>query len=124
MIWSKLARQRPFAALRRLGVLAGLSIGAVLLAVTPVFADDRPDGSEMATAASMMVVITLFFIVAVVGIWWAWNNGEFAEPEETKYEMLAMTEDEIDYWGIGTHDDDLDEEEMSPRRLIAGSATS
>jgi len=123
MIWGKLTRQRPFEALRRLGILAGLSVGAVLLAVTPVFADDRPDGSEMATAASMMVVIVLFFVVAVIGIWFAWNNGEFAEPEESKYEMLAMTEDETDYWGMGTHDDDLDEDE-TPRRLIAGSATS
>lgn len=116
MRWGKLARQRPFEALRRLSILVSLAVGAGLFAVSPALADDRPDGSELATAGSMMVVIVLFFVTAVVGMWFSWGNGEFAEPEESKYEMLAMTEDEVDYWGMGTHDDDDDEVE---RPLLA-----
>lgn len=112
--WTTFALRRPAEAWRRLGVLAGLAGMTALVALTPALADDRPDGSELATAAGMMIVIGLFFVVGGLGMWWSWRNGEFEEPEDIKYQMLAMAEDEPDYWGIGAHDrdaDDLDEDE-------------
>jgi cbb3-type cytochrome oxidase subunit 3 len=95
--------------LRRLIAITAWAAGLLLATAAPALADDRPDGAEMATASSMMVVIAVFFILSVLGIWFAWSNGEFHEPEEVKYHMLAMIDNEPDYWGIGSHDDDDDE---------------
>jgi len=33
-------------------------------------------------------VCLLFFIVGMVGIWWAFRNGEFEDMEGTKFDML------------------------------------
>lgn len=83
-----------------------------MLAFTPVLADDRPDGAELATAGAMLVVIVVFFIAGIIGIWWSWSNGEFEEPEEVKYAMMVLVEDEVDYWGMGTHDEEDEEIEQ------------
>lgn len=106
MRWGRLARQRPLDAARRLAVMMGLALVAAIGSATPALADDRPDGSEMATAGAMMVVIVIAFIAAGIGFWWSYKNGEYTEPEEIKYQMLAMVEDEVDFWGMGTHDEE------------------
>jgi len=123
MRWGTLARKRPYVAMRRLGTLTGMAIAASLIGVMPAFADDRPDGAELATASAMMVVIVLTFIVACVGVYWSWSNGEFEEPEEIKYEMLASVEDEVDFWGMGTHDDDASMDDAPVRPLLPQAAT-
>jgi hypothetical protein len=115
------AVRRPFVMLRRQALLVGMAAVAVLASATPALADDRPDGAELATAGGMMAVIMLFFAAAGLGIWWAWRNGEFEEPEEVKYEMLGLVEDEPDYWDLGKHDhDDEDDEEpeAAPKKLL------
>jgi len=33
-------------------------------------------------------VCGLFFVIAMVGIWWAFRNGEFEDMEETKFDMM------------------------------------
>jgi cbb3-type cytochrome oxidase maturation protein len=110
--WRTMARRRPAEALRRL-LLVGLGTAAVALVTTgPALADDRPDGAELATAGAMMVVIVVAFIAAGLGLVWSWKNGEYDEPEEIKYQMLATVEDEQDFWGMGTHDDDWDDENV------------
>lgn len=106
MEWGRLAQQRPLEAACRLVVMTGLAFVAAIGSVTPALADDRPDGSEMATAGAMMVVIVIAFIAAGLGFWWSYKNGEYTEPEEIKYHMLAMVENEEDYWGMGTHDEE------------------
>jgi hypothetical protein len=109
----QLAQRHPNEAFRQLVILMGLSLAGTFLGFEPVFADDRPDGAELATAGAMMVVIGIFFIAGILGIWWAWSHGEFEEPEEVKYSMLAMIENEPDYWGMGSHDNDEDEDTPS-----------
>jgi|GEM_PF-3581593 len=121
MRWTRLAGRRPFEAIRRLCILIGIALGGTLIGVTPALADDRPDGSELATAGSMMAVIVVFFIVGILGIWWAWSNGEFEEPEDVKYQMLAVVDDEVDFWGMGTHDDEDEDDyayEEHPIRTV------
>ncbi len=121
--WGRLARQRPLVAAGRLALLASLTAGMTLALATPALADDRPDGAEMATAGGMMVVIMLAFIIAGLGLLWSWKNGEYEEPEEIKYHMLAISEDEPELWGVGTHDDEEDYyEDERPRRLIGQPA--
>jgi nitrogen fixation-related uncharacterized protein len=123
MGWERLARQRPGVAVRRLALLTSLVVGMTVALGTPALADDRPDGSEMATAGGMMVVIMLAFIIAGLGLLWSWKNGEYEEPEEIKYQMLAISEDEPELWGVGTHDDEDDlYEDETPRRLIGQPA--
>ncbi len=123
MGWTRLAQQRPGEAARRLAILTGLTLAMVVAGSAPALADDRPDGAEMATAGAMMVVIAIAFVMAALGLLWSWKNGEYDEPEEIKYQMLAMTEDEPDFWEMGTHEaeDDLYEDE-TPRRLIGQPA--
>ncbi len=126
MRWMRHMRRRPGMVLGRLSVLVGLALALVFATAAPAFADDRPDGSELATAAGMMVVIMIAFIAAALGIWWAWRNGEFDEPEDVKYQMLAMADDEPDYWDMGRDrfddddddDDDVNVTEETPRPMI------
>jgi cbb3-type cytochrome oxidase maturation protein len=35
----------------------------------------------------------LFFLIGVVGVWWAFRNGEFEDLEGVKFEMLDDGED-------------------------------
>jgi cbb3-type cytochrome oxidase maturation protein len=35
----------------------------------------------------------LFFLIGVVGIWWAFRNGEFEDLEGVKFEMLDDGDD-------------------------------
>jgi nitrogen fixation-related uncharacterized protein len=121
--WERLARRRPLVAASRLAILAGLTMGMTVALATPALADDRPDGAEMATAGGMMIVIMLAFIAAGLGLLWSWKNGEYEEPEEIKYHMLAISEDEPELWGVGTHDDEDDlYEDETPRRLLGKPA--
>ncbi len=122
MGWGRFAQRHPWAAARRLGVLMALVLVALAGATAPALADDRPDGAENATAGSMMIVIMAAFAIAGLGLYWSWKNGEYNEPEEIKYQMLAQVEDEPDYWGMGTHDDEEYYEEEAPRQLIGGPA--
>lgn len=128
--WMMLVRRHPAAAVRRLAILAGLGLATSLLAAAPALADDRPDGAELATAAGMLIVMMAFFVAAALAIVWARRNGEFAEPEEVKYHMLALAEDEPDYWDIGTREDDDEIDKLSgqgrggqasPRQLASGT---
>lgn len=123
MGWQRLATQRPAVALRRLAVLGGLAVVAAS-ATAPALADDRPDGAELATAGSMMVVIVAAFAVAGLALWWSWKNGEYEEPEEMKYQMLALVEDEPDFWEMGQHDEEDERyyEDETPRKLLARPA--
>lgn len=117
--WRSLARRLLAEALWRL-LLVGLGTAVVaLVTTTPALADDRPDGAEMATAGAMMVVIVIAFIFAGLGLLWSWKNGEYDEPEEIKYQMLATVEDEQDFWGMGTHDDEWDDEVGDTPPLLA-----
>jgi cbb3-type cytochrome oxidase maturation protein len=123
MGWTRLAQQRPGEAARRLAIMTGLTLVMAVASSAPALADDRPDGAEMATAGSMMVVISIAFVLAALALLWSHKNGEYDEPEEVKYQMLAVTEDEIDFWGMGTHDEEEDlYEDETPRRLIARPA--
>ena len=124
--WKRFAARHPFAALRRLALLGGLTLVGVLATTTPALADDRPDGAEMATAGSMMVVICVAFAIAGLGLVWSWKNGEFDEPEEMKYQMMAMVEDEPDFWDMGMHDaeDDEVEETLPARPLLTRPAVN
>ncbi len=110
MHWQSLARRRPAEAARRLAILSTLAMLGALGAIAPAFADDRPDGAELATAFGMLVVIMIAFAAAGLGMVWAHRNGEFQEPEEAKYQMLAMVEDEVDFWDMGSHDDEEDDD--------------
>jgi len=95
-------------------VLATLAAAGMLFAVAiPAFAEDLPDGAELASAGPMMMVICVFFVVAAIGILWSWSNGELKEPEEVKYEMLDMCSDEEDYWSTpeDEEDNELDDDE-------------
>ncbi len=118
--WQRVTTRHPYVALGRLLTLGGLALVGAFAATAPALADDRPDGAEMATAGSMMIVIALAFVVAGLGLVWSWKNGEYEEPEEIKYQMMAMVEDEPDYWGMGTHDaeDELEEEALAPQRPL------
>jgi len=118
--WERLAERRPNEALRRLVTLSGIALVAACAATTPALADDRPDGAEMATAGGMMLVIALAFVVAGLGLVWSWKNGEYDEPEEIKYQMMAMVEDEPDYWGMGLQDaeDEAEEDALAPQRPL------
>lgn len=118
--WERLAERRPYEALRRLVTLGGIALVAACAATTPALADDRPDGAEMATAGGMMLVIALAFVVAGLGLVWSWKNGEYDEPEEIKYQMMAMVEDEPDYWGMGLQDaeDEAEEDALAPQRPL------
>ncbi|MBA3826170.1 MAG: hypothetical protein H0X24_20005 [Ktedonobacterales bacterium] len=122
--WERLAERHPYEALRRLLTLGGVALVAAFAATAPALADDRPDGAEMATAGSMMIVIAAAFVVAGLGLVWSWKNGEYDEPEEIKYQMMAMVEDEPDYWGMGAHDaeDEAEEEALAQRPLLARPA--
>ncbi len=115
-----MANKHPLITLRRQATLVGLALVATLAATTPALADDRPDGAELATAGAMMIVIVIFFIAAGLAVWWSWQNGELEEPEEIKYQMLAMVEDEEDFWGLGTHDRDDEEDDAveTPRGFL------
>ena len=122
MGWRHVSQQAPRIALGRFAVLLGLALVAALFSISPAHAGEVPDGAETATAAAMMVVIGIFFIAAIVGIWWSHRNGEFEQPEEVKYEMLAMVEDEPDYWDMGR--DDEEEASHQAPRLPAKTGTS
>ena len=123
MGWGRIAQLRPWVAARRLVILSGVALAAVIATASPALADDRPDGAEMATAGSMMVVIVLAFAVAWFGLWWSYKNGEYEEPEEMKYQMLALVEDEPDFWGMGTHDEEETYfEDDKPRKVLARPA--
>ncbi|MBN8660980.1 MAG: cbb3-type cytochrome oxidase assembly protein [Candidatus Melainabacteria bacterium] len=37
----------------------------------------------------------VFFLIAMVGIWWAFRNGEFEDLESVKFDMLDDGEDEL-----------------------------
>jgi cbb3-type cytochrome oxidase maturation protein len=124
--WNRLAARHPRVAAGRLALLSGLTLVASVALATPAFADDRPDGAEMATAGAMMVVIALAFAIAGLGLLWSWKNGEYEEPEEIKYHMLAITEDDPDFWGMGTHDTEEDDlyEDVTPRKLLGRPAVN
>lgn len=83
---------------QRLSIVLPTLIIALFATALPAFADDRPDGAELAGAWAMLVVIGGAFILACLGIYWSWKNGELNEPEEIKYTMLDMCDDEVDYW--------------------------
>lgn len=125
MLWlHRLQRHHSWMTIPRLAVLASLALLATFAGAGPAFADDRPDGAELATAGAMMVVIVIMFIAGVVGIWWSHGNGEFDEPEEVKYQMLAMVEDEVDYWDMGMHEQDDELFDDAPERpLISGTVS-
>ncbi len=72
----------------------------------------------------MMVVIMIAFAP-----WPPASGGhgvtcEFDEPEDVKYQMLAMSDDEPDFWDMGRDRDDDDDDddvvvaEETPRRMI------
>ena len=117
MNWARLTERHPYEALRRLLTLGGVALVAAFAATSPALADDRPDGAELATAGGMMVVIALAFVLAGLGLVWSWKNGEYDEPEEIKYQMMAMVEDEPDYWGMGLREaeDEAEEEALAPQ---------
>ena len=123
MGWGRFAQQRPWQAAQRLAILAGVALVAIVSSAGPALADDRPDGAEMATAGAMMVVIVLAFAVAGLGLWWSYKNGEYEEPEEMKYQMLALVEDDPDFWGMGTHEEEETYfEDETPRTLLGRPA--
>lgn len=121
MEWSRLARQRPVEAVRRLAILTALALATVVASAAPARADDLPDGSATATAIGVMIVIAAAFVAAGLGLVWSWKNGEYVEPEEIKYQMLAMVEDDPDFWEMGQHEDDEDYAEEE-RPLLARPA--
>ena len=123
MGWGRFAQRHPWQAAQRLAILTGAAMAAIMFSATPALADDRPDGAEMATAGSMMVVIVIAFAVAGLGLWWSYKNGEYDEPEEMKYQMLALVEDDPDFWGMGTHDEEETYfEDETPRKALARPA--
>ena len=38
-------------------------------------------------------ICALFFLIGVVGVWWAFRNGEFEDLEGVKFEMLDDGDD-------------------------------
>jgi nitrogen fixation-related uncharacterized protein len=118
--------RKPTQMLRRILAISSWVFGLTLATAGPALADDRPDGAELATASSMLIVIVIFFVIGAASIWWSWSNGEFEEPEEVKYTMLGMIEDEPNYWEVDRHDeeDDLSEPTTTTpaRQIVAPTA--
>ena len=76
-----------------------VTITVMLLLVafaTPALAHDGVGGDELAAADAMLQVAMVFFVLTGLGIIWAVRNGEFRDPEGTKYDMLntALVDDD------------------------------
>src|SRR5690242_11763745 len=72
--------------------IAIMALVALLLVAfaTPALAHDGVGGDEYAAADVMLIFAMAFVVMGGIGIIYAWQNGEFRNPEKAKYSMLEM----------------------------------
>lgn len=75
---------------RKLLLIIGLVVTLTLFFVTPAFAHDGVGGDEYAAADVMWIFAMFFVVMAILGIFYSWYNGELRNPEKAKYTMLEM----------------------------------
>lgn len=77
--------------LKKLLTILALVALLLLTFVTPALAHEGVGGDEYAAADVMLIFALGFVVMGGIGILYAWNNGEFRNPEKAKYTMLEMS---------------------------------
>lgn len=72
-----------------------LTLGMLMFALIPsgASAHDNLGGDELAMSSAMLIGAIIVTAMALVAGIWAWQAGQFTNMEESKFRMLAISDD-------------------------------